>query len=96
MQQKDPSAASTRIIIVDSETDFSGWAATHLKAPDVIIETFERAEDALAAYMKQRADLVLTEARLPQMSGIELLKRLRQQDPNAMVLYLVVSPAPAR
>ncbi|RBP43801.1 two-component system nitrogen regulation response regulator GlnG/two-component system response regulator AtoC [Roseimicrobium gellanilyticum] len=86
MQQKDPSAASTRIIIVDSETDFSGWAATHLKAPDVTIETFERAEDALAAYMKQRADLVLTEARLPQMSGIELLKRLRQQDPNAMVL----------
>ena len=86
MQQKDPSAASTRIFIVDSDTDFTGWAAAHLKAENVNIETFDRAEEALAAYVKQRADLVLAEARLPQVSGIELLKRLRQQDPNAMVL----------
>ncbi|WP_166443043.1 sigma 54-interacting transcriptional regulator [Phragmitibacter flavus] len=78
--------APTRLIIVDSDTDFLVWAASHLKAQDVTIECFERAEDALAAYSKNRADLVLTEARLPGTNGIELLKRLRQNDPNAMVL----------
>jgi two-component system, NtrC family, nitrogen regulation response regulator GlnG len=86
MSSPTPGPAPTRLFIVDSDTDFTTWAATHLKADDVIIEQFSRAEDALAAYAKDRPDLVLTEARLPGVSGIELLKRLRQQDPNAMVL----------
>src|SRR5436190_22054302 len=86
MSSPTPGPASTRLFIVDSDTDFTTWAAAHLKADDVIIERFEKAEDALVSYAKNRADLVLTEARLPGISGIEFLKRLRQQDPNAMVL----------
>ena len=42
------------------------------------LATAERAEDALASYLKNRADLVLTEVRLPGTNGIELLKRLRE------------------
>ncbi len=76
----------TRIFIVDPDPDFLEWAVSHLKAPGVIVDSFMRAEDALAAYAKNRAHLVLSEARLPGLSGIELLKRLRQSDPNAMVL----------
>ncbi len=86
MQIKEPNTAPTRLIIVDTDNDFLSWAASHLKAQGVLIECFEKAEEALAAYAKQRADLVLTEARLSGLNGIELLKRLRQQDPNAMVL----------
>lgn len=86
MLTNDSSAVTTRLIIVDPDADFLSWAASHLKAPGVAIECFEKGEDALASYAKQRADLVLSEARLPGISGIELLKRLRQQDPNAMVL----------
>jgi len=86
MPINDPNPLTTRIFIVDSDADFLAWAATHLKAPNVTIESFERAEEALVAYGKERADLVLTEARLPGMNGIELLRRVRQQDPNAMVL----------
>jgi DNA-binding NtrC family response regulator len=86
MSSPDPSTETTRLFLVDSDTDFTSWAASHLKADDVVIDRFEKAEDALAAYAKNRPDLVLTEARLPGISGIELLKRLRQQDPNAMVL----------
>jgi two-component system, NtrC family, nitrogen regulation response regulator GlnG len=86
MPTLEPTTEITRLLIVDSDTDFLEWAAAHLKAPGVIIDHYEKAEDGLASYAKHRADLVLAEARLPGMSGIELLKRLRQQDPNAMVL----------
>lgn len=78
--------AESRIIIVDTDPDFLVWAAAHLKAPGVSIVTAERADEALAAYQKDRADLVLSEVRLPGVSGIELLKRVRQTDPNAMVI----------
>ncbi len=86
MQSKASPAPSTRLFIVDADTDFVTWAASHLKAPGVTVECYARGEDALVAYAKERADLVLSEARLPGITGIELLKRLRQQDPNAMVL----------
>ncbi|MBX7209220.1 MAG: sigma-54 dependent transcriptional regulator [Verrucomicrobiaceae bacterium] len=76
----------TRIFVVDPDSDFLGWAAAHLKAPAVTVETFAKAEDVLVAYQKNRCDLLLSEVRLPGMNGIDLLKRVRQSDPNAMVL----------
>ncbi len=86
MPPKVKNIEPTRIFIVDPDPDFLGWAVSHLKAPDVTVDSFARGEDALVAYAKNRAHLVLSEARLPGLSGIELLKRLRQSDPNAMVL----------
>jgi DNA-binding NtrC family response regulator len=81
-----PDSPDTHLFIVDPDTDFLAWASAHLKAPGVITSTFERAEEALAAYQKKRADLVLSEVRLNNTTGIELLKRLRQSDPQAMVI----------
>lgn len=75
-----------RIYLVDHDSDFLAWAAGHLKADGVIIETFQRAEEAAAAYQKNRANLVLSEVRLTGTNGIELLKRLRALNPNAMVI----------
>lgn len=77
---------ATKIFVIDPDADFLAWAAGHLKAPGVQIETFTRADEALAAFAKNRPDLVLSEVRLQGMNGIELLKRLRQADPNAMVI----------
>ncbi len=76
----------TRIFIIDPDTDFLDWASGHLKAPAVTIEKFSKAEDALVAYQKNRCDLLLAEVRLPGMNGIDMLKRIRQIDPNGMVL----------
>jgi DNA-binding NtrC family response regulator len=76
----------TKIFIIDPDADFLEWAAGHLKAPAVAIETFTKAEEALTAFPKQKPNLVLSEVRLHGMNGIDLLKRLRQSDPNAMVI----------
>ena len=76
----------TRIFIVDPDTDFLAWASAHLKADGVCIFTYERAEEAIAAQQKEKADLILAEVRQAGMSGIDFLKRLRQGDPNSMVI----------
>ena len=80
------SSPTSLIYVVDIDTDVLKWASTHLKAAAVDVETFERAEEMLAAYAKKKPDVLLCEARLPGISGIELLKRVRQQNPNAMVI----------
>ena len=81
-----PEIPDAHLLIVDPDADFLAWAASHLKAPGVTVSTFERAEEALVSYQKKRADLVLAEVRLGGLNGIELLKRLRQTDPQAMVI----------
>jgi two-component system, NtrC family, nitrogen regulation response regulator GlnG len=78
--------SDTHISIVDGDSDFLSWAASHLKAPGVSVATFQKAEEALAAYQKKPAALVLSDVRVPGIGGIELLKRLRQANPNAMVI----------
>ena len=79
---------ANKLFVVDPDTDFLQWAATHLRAADVEVHCFERAEDVVAAYAKVKPDILICEARLPGMSGIELLKRMRQHDPNAMVILV--------
>ncbi len=76
----------TRIFLVDHDADFLAWASGHLKADGVVIDCFAKAEEAVAAYQKNRASLVLSELRLNGTNGIELLKRLRQVNPNAIVI----------
>jgi DNA-binding NtrC family response regulator len=84
---KAPSTSPlTTLFVVDADPDFCAWTANHLKAPDVDIKTFTRAEDALVAYQKAAADLVICDLRLPGAGGLDLLKRLRQVNPNAMVI----------
>jgi two-component system, NtrC family, nitrogen regulation response regulator GlnG len=76
----------SRIYIVDQDSDFSQWAVSHLKAPGVELVAFSKGEEAIAAYQKQPADLVLIEVRLEGLSGIDTLKKFRLIDPNSMVI----------
>ena len=80
------SSDSTTLFIVDSDADFCAWASGHLKAPGVKVESYHKAEEALSAYQKRAAELVLADVRVPGSGGIELLKKLRQVNPNAMVI----------
>ncbi len=81
-----PATVTNRIIIVDPDADFVEWASHHLKADGVTIVPARSVEEALAAFQKERADLVLSEMRVGKGTGIDLLKRLRQIEPNAMVI----------
>jgi two-component system, NtrC family, nitrogen regulation response regulator GlnG len=85
-QPASASSSNTNLFIVDSDGDFCQWAAGHLKAPGVKVQTFQRAEESVTAYQKQPAELVIADVRAPSMGGIELLKKLRQLNPNAMVI----------
>ena len=77
---------ANKLFVVDPDTDFLQWAATHLRAADVEVHCFERAEDVVAAYAKVKPDILICEARLPGMSGIELRRRIKAAYPQLPVL----------
>jgi two-component system NarL family response regulator len=44
--------------------------------------------EAIAAYERHRPDVVLLDLRMPEMEGVEVVRRIREQDPRARVIIL--------
>jgi DNA-binding NtrC family response regulator len=80
------------ILIIDPDSDVLEWAARHLSAPNVKILTTSSAEDGLKQFAAERPDLVIMEYHLKPVNGLELLKRMRQTDPHAMVVLSTSFP----
>ncbi|MEO7932852.1 MAG: sigma-54 dependent transcriptional regulator [Chthoniobacterales bacterium] len=76
------------ILIVDPETDFLEWAQHQLTTPATSVLTATTADEAIRLFAKEEPDLVITETHLMPFSGMELLARIRQRDPNAMVILI--------
>jgi DNA-binding NtrC family response regulator len=74
------------IVIVDPEVDFLEWAVHQLATPSTRVLTATRSDEAYRLYCKEDADLLISETHLQPQSGLELLAKVRQKDPNAMVV----------
>ncbi|HUF60830.1 MAG TPA: sigma-54 dependent transcriptional regulator [Verrucomicrobiales bacterium] len=80
------------ILAVDPDTDFLGWVQRHLQSEHTRVVTTTSAEDAFALYLELEPALLLSEVYVAPLNGVELLKRVRQQDPNAMVVLTTGFP----
>ncbi|MCB1089578.1 MAG: response regulator, partial [Verrucomicrobiae bacterium] len=81
-----PNSETQTVIIADPDADFLAWGTKHLGAKSIEILTTSRADEALKLFTDRRADLLIAELHLAPFDGVELLKRVRQNFPNAMVL----------
>ena len=75
-----------RILVVEDEEKLRRVIELQLLSAGFDVEKAGSAEDALKAV--ERADLVLTDLRLPNMDGLELLGRIRRQNAQAAVIMM--------
>ena len=81
--------ASARILVVDDEPSVVEFAACALQGAGYETMTATSADAGMQICENQGSpDLLLTDLRMPRMSGDELASRLRQRDPDLKVLYL--------
>jgi len=76
-------------LLVDDEAHirkYVGLILRQLGAPNLIEAT--NGEEAIAAYQREAPDLVLLDVNMPVMNGLETLKKLREIDPNCVVIML--------
>lgn len=78
-----------RILIVDDEEPIRRFVDRVLRDAGYVTLTAAGGVEALELAQKERAfDVVVTDLMMPGLSGDELARRLRQEEPKLKVLYL--------
>jgi two-component system response regulator AtoC len=79
---------ATTVLIVDDEQLTLRTISRALREEDYDVLLAESGERALEVYATERPDVVLVDIVLPGLDGIEVLRRIREQNPAAMVLVM--------
>jgi DNA-binding NtrC family response regulator len=77
-----------RILVVDDEASIREVFQHNLSESGFEVQTAGSGEEALAVFDGFRPDVVVTDVRMEGMNGLELLSRLRANDPDIMVLVM--------
>src|SRR4051812_27050362 len=81
-------ASGGTVLIVDDERTLARAVKAFLAEAGYEAEVAEDGESALALVQTLRPDVVFTDVRLPGMSGIDLLRRIREFDPAIPVIIM--------
>ena len=84
--------AKARVLVVDDERDLAESTAYFLERAGFAAEFVTSAEAAQAAMAQAPFAVVVTDVRMPRMSGMELLAAIKQSDPDIEVLLLTGYP----
>jgi CheY-like chemotaxis protein len=82
---------SLKMLIVDDDAFISIMLKDFFKNQDYEILTAADGEEALTICLKHRPDFIITDIMLPQMSGIELIKKLRSMDDFAVTPIIALT-----
>ncbi|MCX7966097.1 MAG: response regulator [Syntrophorhabdaceae bacterium] len=67
-----------RILIVDDNAEIREIVKEYLSEDDCVVEGSDNGKNALEKYLKNPFDIIITDLKMPEMSGIELIKHIKQ------------------
>jgi two-component system, cell cycle response regulator CpdR len=81
---------SQSILVVDDEEDIAIVLKEMLEKYDFDVDAFTNSEEALEHFKsrEKKYSLVISDIRMPGMSGIQLAKRIKSIDPNIKIILL--------
>jgi signal transduction histidine kinase len=77
-----------RLLLIDDEPGIRRMMSLDLTADGYQVVTAEDGESGLALFERERPDIVLTDLKMPGMDGIEVLKRIKRQNPMSEVIII--------
>jgi len=77
-----------KVWIVDDDSSIRWVLARALRAEGFDVSDYENAEQALDAMQKDTPEVLMTDIRMPGMSGLELAKHLHQSQPDIPVIIM--------
>jgi len=80
--------ASARVLIVDDEVEFAQVLSERIEARGLEADIVESGMDALKRIRERSYDAVILDLAMPELDGIETLKRLLAEQPELQVILL--------
>jgi DNA-binding NtrC family response regulator len=77
-----------KILLVDDEQEFVEALAERMRARDMDVTAVTNAKDALAKADEETYDAIILDLQMPEMDGIEALKRIKEKNPNMQIILL--------
>ncbi|MCP4650038.1 MAG: sigma-54-dependent Fis family transcriptional regulator [PVC group bacterium] len=79
---------SGRILLVDDEKDLLEWLSVVLENEGYSVKCAVSAEKGLELFRKEAFDMVITDVRMGEVSGLELLRQVKTHNPEIIVLII--------
>jgi two-component system, OmpR family, response regulator len=83
-----------RVLVVDDESALSELLSMALRSEGWEVRTAADGGSAVRAAREFRPDAAVLDVRLPDFDGFEVLRRMRAEDPDVLVLFLTACDAP--
>ncbi len=80
------------ILVVDDERSIRLTVKAFLEMDGHSVDTAEEAESAMGIFESKPIDVVLTDIILPRVSGVELLRRIREKSDHVQVIMMTGEP----
>jgi len=77
-----------KILIVDDEIDFLGIMRARLEANDYDVITAQNGKEAIRKVKKEKPDAVLLDVLMPEMDGLDVLKKIRKTNKSLPVFII--------
>ena len=78
----------TRILLIDDEPDILRVLSRSLATDGYAVACARSGAEGIAAFEAERADIVVTDIKMPGMDGIEVLKHIKARDPDSEVVII--------
>ena len=79
---------SSKILVVDDDTAFCVMLKTFLQKKGFEVTNAFNAQEAQEEFKQQHFDIVLTDIRLPDSDGLQLLKQVREASAKSQVILM--------
>ncbi|MCV0411683.1 response regulator [Nitrosarchaeum sp.] len=80
---------SKRVVIVDDNIDITGVFADIFELTgNKVVGVGHDGRDALELFLKHKPDFIFIDVMMPVMNGIDALKAIKENDPNAKVIMV--------
>jgi two-component system OmpR family response regulator len=80
-----------KLLIIEDDTFLQGLAANKLQAEGFEVNTSATGQAALTELANQTYDIIILDLMLPDISGFDILKQIRERETNSEIPVLIFS-----
>jgi len=78
----------TKILIVDDEKEFSSTLAERMEVRGIEVDIASNGKEAIKKIEKRTYDAIILDMVMPEMNGLETLKKIKEKKPDYQVILL--------